>query len=330
MLAAAAALVALAAAGRGLRGRHHRLPVLVGDACPRRQRRRGRRQGQGLERHAAELRRRAAEARRAVRRADRQEGRRHHHRHGQAGRGRRAVQGRQGQGHPGHHGAVRRRARTRCSTSRPTNTRSAPRPRSICSARSAIRATSSRARFDLNVASRIRGKVLDVVLAENQAVKELGKFSMARTQSWRDDVRAGMQALLLQNQGKINGIWASFDGQAYIIDDLLKAQGVKKGQIPLVSVDGGPESLRAHRRSRHRPSSRPSRSRSRRWASRPSTRSRRSSSRSSRRRRSRRGPYLFIGRRAGRQEQRQAVPEEVRTRTVMLGLPGLGNRALSS
>jgi simple sugar transport system substrate-binding protein/ribose transport system substrate-binding protein len=98
------------------------------------------------------------------------------------------------------------------------------------------------ARFDLNAASRIRGKVLDAVLSENQAVKELGKFSMARTQSWRDDVRAGMQALLLQNQGKINGIWASFDGQAYIIDDLLKAQGVKKGQIPLVSIDGGPES----------------------------------------------------------------------------------------
>ena len=100
------------------------------------------------------------------------------------------------------------------------------------------------ARFDLNAASRIRGKVLDAVLSENQAVKELGKFSMARTQSWRDDVRAGMQALLLQNQGKINAIWASFDGQAYIIDDLLKTQGVKKGQIPLVSIDGGPESYR--------------------------------------------------------------------------------------
>jgi simple sugar transport system substrate-binding protein/ribose transport system substrate-binding protein len=98
------------------------------------------------------------------------------------------------------------------------------------------------ARYDMNVASRIRGKILDVVLSENQAVKELGKFSMARTQSWRDDVRAGMQALLLQNQGRINAIWASFDGQAYIIDDLLQAQGVKKGEIPLVSVDGGKES----------------------------------------------------------------------------------------
>jgi simple sugar transport system substrate-binding protein/ribose transport system substrate-binding protein len=100
------------------------------------------------------------------------------------------------------------------------------------------------ARFDMNVASRIRGKILDSVLSENTAVKEIGKFSMARTQSWRDDVRSGMQALLLQNQGKVQGIWASFDGQAYIIDDLLKAQGVKRGQIPLVSVDGGPESYR--------------------------------------------------------------------------------------
>jgi len=97
------------------------------------------------------------------------------------------------------------------------------------------------ARFDLNVATRIRGKILDVALSENQAVKEVGKFSMARTQSWRDDVRSGMQALLLQNQGKINGIWASFDGQAYIIDDLLQSQGVKKGQIALVSADGGQE-----------------------------------------------------------------------------------------
>lgn len=96
-------------------------------------------------------------------------------------------------------------------------------------------------RFEANVATRIRGKVLDAVLSENQAVKEAGKFSMARTQSWRDDVRAGMQALLLQNQGKINGIWASFDGQAYIIDDLLRSQGMKKGQIPIVSMDGGKE-----------------------------------------------------------------------------------------
>jgi len=99
-------------------------------------------------------------------------------------------------------------------------------------------------RYELNVASRIRGKVLDVVLAENQQVKEIGRHAMARTQSWQQDVRSGMQALLLQHQGKVNGIWASFDGQAYVIDDLLKAQGVKKGQIPLVSVDGGPESYR--------------------------------------------------------------------------------------
>ena len=99
-------------------------------------------------------------------------------------------------------------------------------------------------RFEGNVGTRIRGKVLDVVLSENTAVKEIGKHSMARTQSWRDDVRNGMQALLLKNQGQINGIWASFDGQAYIIDDLMQAQGLKKGDIVLVSIDGGPETYR--------------------------------------------------------------------------------------
>ncbi|MFI5013166.1 MAG: sugar ABC transporter substrate-binding protein [Hyphomicrobiales bacterium] len=99
-------------------------------------------------------------------------------------------------------------------------------------------------RYELNIASRIRGKLLDDVLSENQGVHEIGRHAMARTASWQDDVRTGMQALLLRNQGKVNGVWASFDGQAYIIDDLLKAQGVKKGEIPLVSMDGGPESFR--------------------------------------------------------------------------------------
>ena len=99
-------------------------------------------------------------------------------------------------------------------------------------------------RFEGNVGTRIRGKVLDIVLSENTAVKEIGKHTMARTQSWRDDVRAGMQALILKHKGGIEGIWASFDGQAFIIDDLLKAQGFKKGQIPLISIDGGPEAYR--------------------------------------------------------------------------------------
>jgi simple sugar transport system substrate-binding protein/ribose transport system substrate-binding protein len=72
----------------------------------------------------------------------------------------------------------------------------------------------------------------------------LGSHSMARTASWQEDVRSGMQALILRNQGKFQGVWASFDGQAYVIDDLLKAQGLKKGDVVLVSIDGGPEKLR--------------------------------------------------------------------------------------
>ncbi|WP_046864705.1 sugar ABC transporter substrate-binding protein [Microvirga massiliensis] len=99
-------------------------------------------------------------------------------------------------------------------------------------------------RFEGNVATRIRGRVLDAVLAENQAVKVVGTHSMARTASWRDDVRSGMEALLLKNQGKVDGIWASFDGQAFVIDDLLSQQGAKRGKPVLVSADGGPEAFR--------------------------------------------------------------------------------------
>lgn len=100
------------------------------------------------------------------------------------------------------------------------------------------------ARFEQNVASRIRGKELDVILSENPAVKVLGSHSMSRTASWRDDVRNGMQALILQNKGKFQGVWASWDGQAWIIDDLLRAQGYRKGDVVMVSVDGGQESYR--------------------------------------------------------------------------------------
>lgn len=99
-------------------------------------------------------------------------------------------------------------------------------------------------RFEGNTATRIRGKVLDAVLSENQAVTVVGSHAMARTASWQDDVRAGMQALLLRNRGRFQGVWASFDGQAYVIDDLLQAQDFKKGQVPIISVDGGKETYR--------------------------------------------------------------------------------------
>ena len=99
-------------------------------------------------------------------------------------------------------------------------------------------------RFEGNVGTRIRGKVLDVVLSENQAVRVAASHTMARTQSWRDDVRQGFQALLLRHGANIQGIWASFDGQAFVIDDLLRARGVRKGQVKFVSIDGGAETYR--------------------------------------------------------------------------------------
>lgn len=99
------------------------------------------------------------------------------------------------------------------------------------------------ARFDSNMGTRIRGKVLDTVLSENTAVTVAGDYSMAKTQSWQEDVRNGMNALILQNAGNFDGVWASFDGQAFIIDDLLLEQGMQKGDVALVSIDGGQEAF---------------------------------------------------------------------------------------
>jgi simple sugar transport system substrate-binding protein/ribose transport system substrate-binding protein len=99
-------------------------------------------------------------------------------------------------------------------------------------------------RFEGNVGTRIRGKVLDVVLSENTGVRVLGTHTMARTASWRDDVRQGFQALLLRHGAQTQGIWASFDGPAFVIDDLLKARGARKGQVKFVSIDGGVETYR--------------------------------------------------------------------------------------
>jgi simple sugar transport system substrate-binding protein/ribose transport system substrate-binding protein len=99
-------------------------------------------------------------------------------------------------------------------------------------------------RFEGNLATRIRGREFDAVLAENSAVKLAASHSMARTGAWQEDVRAGMGALLQREQGRFQGVWASFDGQAFVIDDLLQAAGLHKGEVPLVSMDGGQETFR--------------------------------------------------------------------------------------
>ena len=85
-------------------------------------------------------------------------------------------------------------------------------------------------RFEGNLATRIRGRELDAVLAENPALKVLDSHSMLRTASWQQDVRDGMGALLQRDQGKYQGIWASFDGQAFVIDDLLQQGRVEEGR----------------------------------------------------------------------------------------------------
>lgn len=99
-------------------------------------------------------------------------------------------------------------------------------------------------RYEGHVGTKARGAVLDAVLADNTGVKVLGNFTMGRPASWREDVKAGMDALVLKNAGKFQAVWTSFDGQAFIVDDLLQAQGLKKGQVFLTGIDGGQEAFR--------------------------------------------------------------------------------------
>lgn len=99
-------------------------------------------------------------------------------------------------------------------------------------------------RYEGHGGTKIRGRVMDIILEENTGVKVLGTHSMARTQSWREDVKAGMEALILRHAGQFQAVWASFDGQAFVIDDILQAQGYKKGQVFLTGVDGGLEAFR--------------------------------------------------------------------------------------
>lgn len=98
-------------------------------------------------------------------------------------------------------------------------------------------------RYEGHGGTRARGKVMDVILEENSGVAKVGEHAMARTKSWREDVRAGMEALLLKNAGNFGAIWTSFDGQAFVIDDLLQAQGMTKGEVLLTGVDGGQEAF---------------------------------------------------------------------------------------
>ncbi len=98
-------------------------------------------------------------------------------------------------------------------------------------------------RYEGHGGTRMRGRVMDVILEENTGVSVVGSHTMAKTKSWREDVRAGMEALLLKNRGQFGAIWTSFDGQAFVIDDLLREQGYKRGDVVLTGVDGGQEAF---------------------------------------------------------------------------------------
>ncbi|MBM3521335.1 MAG: sugar ABC transporter substrate-binding protein [Alphaproteobacteria bacterium] len=105
-------------------------------------------------------------------------------------------------------------------------------------------------RYEANVSTRARGKVFDAILSENTGVKVVGQHVMARPQGWQEDVRQGMDALTLRHQGQFKAVWTAFDGQAFIIDDILQGRGAKKGDVLVTGVDGGQETFKRIRDAR--------------------------------------------------------------------------------
>ncbi len=94
------------------------------------------------------------------------------------------------------------------------------------------------------VATRIRGKVMDLALGETPGVKLVGSYDVRKEQGWSDDFARRLPALLPRDAAKPQALWAATDAAAFVADDALRALGYKKGQLLLTGIDGSQEAFR--------------------------------------------------------------------------------------
>ncbi|HEV7777673.1 MAG TPA: substrate-binding domain-containing protein [Luteibacter sp.] len=93
-------------------------------------------------------------------------------------------------------------------------------------------------RFDGNVGARARGRIFDAVLPDYAEVREVARHTMTDTANWQQDVADGIAGILDEHGETLEGILVSFDAQALIVDDALKARDLDRRRVPLVTVDG--------------------------------------------------------------------------------------------
>ncbi len=93
------------------------------------------------------------------------------------------------------------------------------------------------------VATRIRGKLMDLVLAETPAVRLVGSLDMAGAQESVDHLTGRLATLLPGDAAKPQAVWAATDAAAFAVDDALRAMGFKKGQVLLAGIGGSQEAF---------------------------------------------------------------------------------------
>ncbi len=93
------------------------------------------------------------------------------------------------------------------------------------------------------VATRIRGKLMDLVLGETPAVRLLGSLDMTGAQQSKDDLKDRLATLLPGDAAEPRAVWAASDAAAFAVDDALRAMGFKKGQVLLAGVGGSQEAF---------------------------------------------------------------------------------------
>jgi simple sugar transport system substrate-binding protein/ribose transport system substrate-binding protein len=91
--------------------------------------------------------------------------------------------------------------------------------------------------------SRVRGRVMDLILEETPAVRLVAAEEVDPA-SPPEAMRAQLAPWLDRHLPEARAIWTAADGQAFVTDDLLRERGVRADQVTLTTVGGGQEAFR--------------------------------------------------------------------------------------
>jgi ABC-type sugar transport system substrate-binding protein len=92
--------------------------------------------------------------------------------------------------------------------------------------------------------ARIRGRVMDLVLEEERGVSLAASREPDPPAGTPEAVKAALGEWLDRHLQGARAVWTAESAQAFLTDDLLRARGIRPGQLLLTTVDGGQEAFR--------------------------------------------------------------------------------------